>query len=345
MLSPCALADAVAPAYLQSDSQDKACFYGKVINDANEPVPGAYVFVEVTSSEDDLPEKTEKTIIQTDSNGFFKIEQPATQLKITNIRKQGYYFPQKKPATLTFDLTVDYQNNSPLNASTPAVFMMTKRKQPTQVRSMYTYVAWASRPSNYTIDLTQRGFPASARMQATAAKTPKNSDKAKPTLTDTPKPDNQKEKHNKQTDLIITTSITEDKTGYTMHFETPEKDSGIIISDKLLARFPQADYEAKAELTIANQPPNAETRKYLYIKARDEKIYSRIALSAKPGEKNMLVRIACLSNLNGSRVFPAPTPAAGRLRSKPQQRWDAELKRKTQSQQKRQQRLEMLKKK
>ena len=64
---------------------------------------------------------------------------------------------------------------------------------------MHTYVVWASGESNYCLDLTQKGFPVSARKQAETVEPPKN-----------------------HTDIEITTTITEDKTAYAMQFETPD---------------------------------------------------------------------------------------------------------------------------
>lgn len=108
-----------------ADTVDTAIsFYGRVTTDANEPVAGAYVFAEITLQADSKPENKQKMTLQTDQNGFFRIEQAAKPLKITNIRKEGYYFPKQKPAKLTFDFTKNQQN--------PMVFKINERKHPRQ---------------------------------------------------------------------------------------------------------------------------------------------------------------------------------------------------------------------
>ena len=184
-------------------------FQGRIITNTGQPASDAYLFANITPSNPKQPIIT----VRTDPNGFFKIHQPADSLTITNIRKKGYYFPKNK-LKHTFDLASLQQ--------TP-IFKIYKQKSPARIQSRYTYVAWASNPSSYKIDLTQSGFPSSACKQ-------KNTTKALTVF------DKSKEKQKIRTDLKITTKIIRNKTGCLIKLETPDKDSGIIVSDQLLQK-------------------------------------------------------------------------------------------------------------
>ena len=69
-------------------------FHGKVIDDQNNPVAGAYVHAQIIPS--DQNKETEKRLVKTDPNGSFKLNGTGQTIEIKTIRKSGYKFPKSK---------------------------------------------------------------------------------------------------------------------------------------------------------------------------------------------------------------------------------------------------------
>lgn len=82
----------------QLPQQVDIAFYGKVIDQNNQPVTDATVHVLVYRTEDSIGKATTKIAGRTDANGLFQLTGKGSSTAIATIKKKGYEFLPAKSA-------------------------------------------------------------------------------------------------------------------------------------------------------------------------------------------------------------------------------------------------------
>ena len=87
--------------YADQDVKDvNILFYGRVINQFNEPIPDANVHAKVSHHYRLKPEKTRNVRVKTDNNGFFEIVSKGCSLYVEKIEASRYKFLYDKFAVI-----------------------------------------------------------------------------------------------------------------------------------------------------------------------------------------------------------------------------------------------------
>lgn len=86
----------------QLPQQVDIAFYGKVIDQSNQPVTDATVHVLVYRTEDSIGKATTRIAVKTDANGLFQLTGKGSSTAIATIKKKGYEFTPAKSAQLKY---------------------------------------------------------------------------------------------------------------------------------------------------------------------------------------------------------------------------------------------------
>jgi len=268
----------------------KIGFHGKVIDDNNNPVDGAFIHAHIIPAEQN--KETEKLLIKTDHNGLFNLSATGQTIDIKTIRKLGYKFSKDKNKRL-------FQSGD-INPEELTIFYLEKSDGPTIVQSLNTFVFWKSKVSEYKLDLTDASFPS----------LPVKKKNPKPELNSWKVSIGTEEKNDaeleKQNDLSFKAGLSDDGTSYNLQISALDKEGGIIVSDELLKEAPEAGYENQTTVKIDISRGVNREDKFLYVRSRNGQVYSRIRLDIKAFPENMHVLASSLTNLEGSRIFEIP---------------------------------------
>ena len=81
--------------------QTQIRFYGKLLDQYNEPVPAAVVHIMVSTT--DTANGLKKVVLRTDENGLFALADTGSSFEIMSIKKKGYKFSnmRKTPVGLS----------------------------------------------------------------------------------------------------------------------------------------------------------------------------------------------------------------------------------------------------
>jgi len=99
-------------------------------------------------------------------------------------------------------------------------------------------------------------------------------------------------------DLQIGAEAAADRSGYVVTIQTPDKDSGLILSDKKMYVVPAEGYVQRLTVVV---PVSVELRKYIYVKSREGHVYSRIDASLRAKAKGIYFNGDAWSNPSGAR--------------------------------------------
>jgi len=269
---------------------DTVDFHGRVIDWNNNPVAGAYVCANITSS--DQNKKPENILVSTDANGFFNMSGIGQIIDIKTVRKSGYKLSKSKNKMVF--------RAGDIASEEPTVFYLEKSDGPTMVQSSETFVFWKSKTSEYKFDLTEDSF----------ASMPIQDGKPKPELKSWAMDSKAKEKKEpesgKQNDLSFKAILSDDGLIYNLQIFALDKDGGIIVSEELLKEAPEEGYENQTTIKVDISRGVNKEDKFLYIRSRDSQVYSRLRLDIKAFPENMHVSVSSLTNLEGSRIFEIP---------------------------------------
>jgi hypothetical protein len=249
-------------------SMDKSIqFYGKVLDQNNNPVTGAQVLMNVRGS---MGIKEISRI--TDNAGFFIVNnETGNLLFIESIDKTGYEFSVENNLPISFRIDEFYV----FDPAKPVIFKLRKKEPPaTVIPWEYVSLLFNLKTSGYELDLIKSDWDS-----------PGQFGKA-PFLRD------------KHVDVLIKGKLAADQKSYELTVETPDQGSGVILGDTLLYVVPEQGYQQKEKLIV---PLQNQMKKYVYIKSRNGKVYARLDFEIKTTEETMIVSMNSWTNPTGSR--------------------------------------------
>jgi hypothetical protein len=278
-------------------------FYGKVIDDSNKPVDGALVYAYVFCMDEKLGVK--KFTLETDPNGLFNIKTTGYKLDIKTIRKEGF-FVEKDKNCLSFDALA-------LNPET-VIFFLKNTGMPTMIHFMHSPGFMPPDNLQYKIDLsdgTQKTQMVEVKnknlvkkecysLKPMSSKEDKQPNVAKGE-------DKNKNTENKNSlvkkDDIEFIALPLASGGYDLKVVSLSDSNGcgILLNENFIDELPGEGYQK--EITIEINAIDTPIKKYLYVKAKDGLIYSRLVLDIRVYPESMIVKISGDSNMEGTQIF------------------------------------------
>jgi hypothetical protein len=222
----------------------KIGFQGKVVDESDKPVEGAFVYAHIVSSGQD--KKVKRTTVRTDGNGLFRLKGTGQWVEIKTIRKEGYALAKGRDNKLSYDWGLLSEGKLGSDGSVPVVFHLDKSDTPTIIEGLHTFVFWPAKIREYKIDLTKIGLPRPKRRR------PERNiwQKRPPDHWVTEAKEAAAKKSESQYDLKVTGRLSADKSAYELEFVSVGEDSGIIASDEYLREAPADGYAASATVKV-----------------------------------------------------------------------------------------------
>lgn len=241
-------------------------FYGRVVDDQNTPVVGIDVLVQIRRSSG-----TMETSVKTGSEGKFEISNFTGNLwSIKDIVMKGYEF--NRPAS-TVEMSFENDGSFVADKLNPLTYTVRRKQPPTLVLKGDFAFSFAKDVPWYEIDLV------------------KLVGKQKGYLT-------RFESKDLHIDLKAKASYSQVHSSYFIVLEETDASSGIVALDKMLYVPPQTGYENKCQIQV---PVNSNTKKYLYVKGRQGRIYSRLDTTFKATADEVVMIVNGWTNPNGER--------------------------------------------
>ena len=293
-------------------------FYGKVVDQYNNPVSGATVVMNVSHFKltADLYSGTKTIEVKTDAKGAFSFTSKGSTLLLDNIIKPGYEFmPEANPKT-SFDVAGIYppivgEKKYPFRSdvSAPYIFKLRKRGQ-----AEYLYNRGAIRRKFYPDKenrfrflllenwIDEWGFnhkrPTSKmslhkevlRYRSRGIEIP-------------PRLKAYEQKPEEEGDIEVTGKFSGDGNNIEIRFTFLGTDGGILLNDGLIYEAPAAGYESEVIITLPfDKDDTLRDKKCLYIKGEGGKTYSRLTLKLNVYSKSMVrLSMDLFTNPAGSR--------------------------------------------
>ena len=260
----------------------KIRFYGKVVDQFDQPIKGAVVHAGVTRyapfdpmlmAVKDIDEKTDK-------NGLFEIKTRGHKLMIRNILLDGYgdFWRLNPERGFEYSVLGSAEIAFVPDSKKPIVFVIRERNMPTYLTKVASKIN------------CKRGETSEVSLGV-----------AKDWITSEGKP---KSRHGsgKHKDIKVSVANAEDRKSYDVIFSSLDKDSGMILSDELLYEAPEDGYSPEIKISLNTTDDVGDTLKYLYVKARAGAMYSRLKVEFRLA-RTMGIRISIsgLTNPDGSR--------------------------------------------
>lgn len=243
-------------------------FYGKVVDQNNQPVSGASVFVHVRGS---LGVK--EITVKTDGLGVFSVTNESGHLiLIDSIALAGYEF---KISQNLLNNDFEINDNYHPDPAKPVIYIVRKKEPPATVIPGRLSLVLNEQHSAYEVDLIKksRGDPGQFG-----------------------KDPFQIAKH---ADFIIKGKASEDRKSFTITVEATDQASGVQLKDELLYMAPENGYLEKDSVAIL---PPGNVNKYLYVKGRNGKLFSRVDLEIRmQSNDSASVSLHSWTNPTGSR--------------------------------------------
>ena len=252
-------------------SKDKIIdFYGKVVDQDLMPVANAQVVIHLRHFDLTVPyffTSSKEINLNTDSRGLFQVTgKTGSLLFIDNIVKRGYEFNFSGERGFEPGQTKADKNN-------PIIFTLRKKEPAVLVIPHEFGFSFDSTVSEKELDLVNGQSGEIGKLGTR---------------------DWQKDEH---ADIRIKSALS-NTSSYVITFSTPEKDSGLIASSELLYVVPPKGYVPSYTITL---PFPGSYKKQLYVKGRQGKTYSRLAIGINATGERLGVRIRSWTNPNGSR--------------------------------------------
>jgi hypothetical protein len=295
--------------FAKSDVQAQAAspvisFYGRVVDNDNEPVKGAYITARIATA--DTEAKLERVVVQTDAQGRFIIHGSGDSLEILSVRKNKYFFFKDKQQQYTYQYrsTDDKAVFTP-DKKTPVIFHMDKQGKPEKIQIYRSLQFWPDKEAVYNIDLASEGKP-----RLKKAKMPDHILNI---------PEVRKIMQEKKRDIDIPADTADPNTIYDIRatavfandpnavltFEALTPQTGLVVMDALTGKAPQDGYHRQVQIQTSLQKTGVSVNKYIYVKARNGEIVSQVSLSLIPSPEELTVKAVIKSNLDGSMDFIA----------------------------------------
>ena len=276
--------------------QTELRFYGKVIDQFNEPVADANVNLGIRYFNPAKGEQVKTVQINTDSSGLFDLTDFGSDVYIRTIEKDGYEFSDDKNNRLGFEYLQSVAVPFVPNAANPVVFHMRKKGQPAYLLCYSHKLKFLpSKPEEHYIDLiTGRLFSTDEFERMTALH-----HSFQISLNDS----NELGNHPivPHADFKIKCNLSEDQSSYELLFTVLDTNSGVIAGNELLYEAPAQGYKSEAKIDINLAESSEKIRKYLYIKVREGQIYSRLDLPFAVRPDVLRVHLYSWTNPDGSR--------------------------------------------
>ena len=264
-------------------------FYGKVVDQFDEPVVDAEITVGVTTIY--APKGTKAVMLKTNEQGLFTLQDVGTLVYIRKIEKHRYEFTYEKNPKRGYRYSTPSGPYHSPDPNSPVVFYMRKKGEIAWLLADgYSGNLWfdANEVESISFYLFKTGW-INENLESGRIPGEKFKRKSVPSYRKGPK------------DVRADGRPTEDGL-YEVCFTPLHEDSGIIISDKLLYEAPAEGYEPNAIILVDPDLPESKTKKqYLYIKTEGGKFYSRINLQPSGRTDKVLVEIQRFTNPTGSR--------------------------------------------
>lgn len=272
-------------------------FYGKVIDINSQPVSSGYLVLELS----DKDSTTEKVVI-CDPNGQFDFKCDADTIEVKTVIRQGYVLDQSRKTK--------FNVASSIAAKDPVEIILKKTGKPGIVRNSYSFTFWAGSPKDHLVDLSKdRGKEFKVFSKPDIKKTKKpawvsgvKADKTKKfSKADKAQKVSATEKISKQiNDIKISAAFLENEQAWQVQLLPVSQGTSFQVLNDARRRCPLAGYASELKLTAKA----AETfRKYVYVKARDGQIYSRLVIDIKNNEKVLIVNISNRANTMSSPIL------------------------------------------
>lgn len=284
--------------FFQLDGSDIA-FYGKVVDQNNDPVPGYEIdctlYTRIVTPNVKLPTQDRSKII-TDSQGHFLFQNKGYELGFDFKNAPGYEFSYADNPIRNFKY---YPSTPPglfeASETNPFIFKLRKKGKPafligtgTKNDSKRIRREDITQVFDVSLYLVERWYD----INGLPGYLPRG---VQPTIHGY---------REGEKDLRIQGQLSQDETQCNFEITPLVENSGIIISDELLYEAPETGYQTSVEFSVS--PGTSGLEKYLYIKLENGKFYQRSLLEiyvseVGPPSTSMSFRISTWINPEGSR--------------------------------------------
>lgn len=314
----------------------KGCFYGKVFDLDGTPIEHATVLGSFESKEKG---KAKSFSVKSDVKGEFEVTAKTDKWVLSDITRSGYVFDRRKTDDYEYRLLNLDENDGVGSKNNPAVFYLKKISTPAVIQSMFSYAFIPTKQLEYKINLDDskpKNMMAQGQNQNVnrenllrrARKSAISGPDVMP-VDFSQAPNLDKNTVNCQDDLMLTAVYLEGEGAYELNFHALEGTDGFFLSEKMLLDAPSEGYQKQVSYLVPSGQgkKNKGSEKYVYVKARDGEIYSRLTVSTKIYPRSLQVKIVNLSNRGGNPSFVY----SKKKHPGKDQQWDYEKKRREQS--------------
>ena len=257
--------------------EDQIEFYGRIIDQYDEPVVHATVTIAVDAAHV-IPREPPAFQLKTDSNGQFSIEKGknsinAAGISISSIEREGYEMKFQQGERWVFDYRKNNPNRYLPNKTVPFTYRMRKKAAISaflfeEVMLKFQFgVEESGKRIGY--DFVQRGHIRNVAM-------PVGNDREL------------------VSDLQVTANYNSNDGTWAVVLSPGNASGGIIVSEQLLYEAPDSGYQKEYAFTPIDRMPLKA--KYVYLMSRDPAIYTRIDLDMVNASSDFF-RLNCRSTV------------------------------------------------
>ena len=262
-------------------------FRGKVVDAQSQPVAGGFVVLELVNK----GAATEK-VVTCGPSGLFEFKCSANTVKVKTVFREGYVLDGSRQ--------IVFHAESFGEIGRPAEIVMNKSDKPGIARNNYSFTFWANSPKDCLIDLSKD----QGKLKV-ASLARKKSKPAEPSWGNNDNTKLEKSPKEKKTpaqvdDIKVSASFLENKQVWKVQVVPVSSGTAFQVLDEAKSRCPLEGYSTELDFIAAVKEP---IRKYIYVRARDSRIYSRLVLDIKANEKVLLVNISNRANTMSSQIL------------------------------------------
>lgn len=257
--------------------EDQIEFYGRIIDQCDEPVVDATVTMAVDTAHV-LPQAPPTFQLRTDSTGRFSIEKEknsitAAGISISSIEREGYEMKFQQGERWVFDYRKNNPNRYLPNKNVPFTYRMRKKAANSsflfeEVMLKFQFgVEESGKRIGY--DFVQRGHIRNVAMPAG-------------------------DDRDLVSDLQVTATYNSNDGTWAVVLSPGNASGGIIVSEQLLYEAPDSGYQKEYAFTPIDRKPLKA--KYVYLMSRDPAIYTRIELDMVNANSDFF-RLNCRSTV------------------------------------------------
>jgi hypothetical protein len=263
-------------------------FCGKVVDVKSQPVAGAFVVLNLLAKG-----AAAEKIVVSDPNGLFEFKCSADTVEVKTVFREGYIPDTNRP--------IVFHKGNFGKIGRPVEIVMNPSDKPGIARNDYEFTFWANSSKDCFIDLSEdRG-----KLKVTSL-TPKKPEPEKPSWGKKDKsagleklPEEKKDS-GRIDDIKVSASFLVNEQVWKVQVVPVSSGTAFQALDEVLSRCPLEGYSTELELVAAVKEP---IRKYIYVRARDSRIYSRLVLDVKANEKVLSVNMSNRANTMASPIL------------------------------------------